>query len=273
MEYTGYRIIHFNDEELAKFYSTKTIEQELNLNEYIILVDDYDDPFDYYRYTNKGLVQLKYPVLDNAFTGQMKPRNAQQYCAMDLLKQRDIPIKLITGKFGSGKSMMCIVAALEALLKNEFDKIIFVRNNVQVKDTDALGALPGDIFDKTLPYIMPMADHCGGIDGIKMLIEQEQLEVIPLAYLRGRSIRNAIIYSMESENLTKEHIQLMMGRIDTGSQLWLDGDFKQRDRIAFEKSRGLEIMVERLKGEEAFGYVHLVKSERSKVAALADRLD
>ena len=65
----------------------------------------------------------------------------------------------------------------------------------------------------------------------------------------------------------------MMGRIDTGSQLWLDGDFKQRDRIAFEKSRGLEIMVERLKGEEAFGYVHLVKSERSKVAALADRLD
>lgn len=273
MDYTGYRIIHFNEDELARFYNTKNIDLDLNLNEYIILVDDYDDPFDYYRFTKEGLIKVKYPLLGNSFTGQMKPRNMYQYCAMDLLKQTDIPIKLITGKFGSGKSMMCIIAALEALQKNEFEKIIFVRNNVQVKDTDALGALPGDIFDKTLPYVMPMADHCGGVEGIKILIEQNQLEVIPLAYLRGRSIRNAIIYSMESENLTKEHIQLIMGRIDSGSQLWLDGDFKQRDRTSFEKSRGLEVMIERLKGEEAFGYVDLPKSERSKVAALADRLD
>jgi predicted ribonuclease YlaK len=64
---------------------------------------------------------------------------------------------------------------------------------------------------------MPFADHTGGIEGIKMLIEQERLEVIPLAFLRGRDIRNSIIYSMESENLTKEHIQLIMGRVGEGS--------------------------------------------------------
>ena len=203
----------------------------------------------------------------------MKPRNPQQYCAMDLLKQKDIPLKLITGNFGSGKSMMCIVAALEAVQNEEFERIIFVRNNVQVKDTDQLGALPGDQYDKTLPYLAPFADHCGGFEGLQMLVDKGKLEVIPLAFLRGRSIRNSIIYSMESENLTKEHIQLIMGRVDQGSQLWMDGDFKQRDKVAFEKSQGLELMVERLKGNPLFGYVHLIKSERSKVAALADLLD
>ena len=203
----------------------------------------------------------------------MKPRNPQQYCAMDLLKQKDVPLKLITGNFGSGKSMMCIIGALELLEEGAFDKIIFVRNNVQVKDTDPWGALPGDLYSKSLPYLMPFCDHCGGIDGVERLINDGKLEVIPLAFLRGRSIRNSIIYSMESENLTKEHIQLIMGRVDEGSQLWMDGDIKQRDKVAFEKSQGLELMIDRLKGNKLFGYVHLVKSERSEVARLCDLLD
>lgn len=78
---------------------------------------------------------------------------------------------------------------------------------------------------------------------------------------------------MESENLTKEHIQLIMGRIDEGSQLWMDGDLKQRDRVSFEKSQGLECMIERLQDEPLFGYVHMPKSERSAVARLADKLN
>jgi len=170
-------------------------------------------------------------------------------------------------------TMANIVAALEAVQKGEFEKIIFIRNNVQVAGTDPIGALPGDEHDKLLPYLMPFADHCGGIEGIQRLIEEEKLEVIPLAFLRGRSIRNAILYSMESENLTKEHIQLILGRVDKGSQLWMDGDIKQRDKAIFEKSQGLEIMIERLAGNPLFGYVNLVKSERSPIAALSDLLD
>jgi predicted ribonuclease YlaK len=64
-----------------------------------------------------------------------------------------------------------------------------------------------------------------------------------------------------------------MGRVDEGSNLWLDADLKQRDRDIFEKSKGIEIMIDRLKDEKLFGYVHLVKSERSETARLADKLD
>jgi PhoH-like ATPase len=65
----------------------------------------------------------------------------------------------------------------------------------------------------------------------------------------------------------------LLGRVDEGSALWIDGDVRQRDRAAFEKSKGLETMIDRLKGEELFGYVHLVKSERSATARLADKLN
>lgn len=273
LNYTGYKIKSLTDSELVLIYSNQYDCSEFKENEYLIITDKNEQPIDYFQVCGGRMKHLSYPELKNDFTGSIKPRNPQQYCAFDLLRNKNIPIKLITGKFGSGKSLACIVAALGAIEEGQFDKIIFVRNNVQVKDTDQLGALPGTAYEKTLPYLMPFADHCGGTDGVEQLIYQGKLEVIPLGFLRGRSIKNSILYSMESENLTKEHIQLMMGRVDDGSQLWMDGDIKQRDRGTFDKSRGLETMVERLAGDPMFGYVHLVKSERSPVAALADKLD
>lgn len=274
-EYTGYREIFVEDEFLGKFYTGEISPEtfELKNNEYLIVTNAKGEAIDYFRNKNGILERIKYPEIGNNFTGIMRPRNPQQYCALDLLKNEDVPVKLLTGRFGTGKTMACVVAALQAIEEGRFEKVVFVRNNVQVKDTDNLGALPGDIDNKMLPYLLPFADHCGGLEGIKRLVDEGKLEVIPLAYLRGRSIRNAIIYSMESENLTKEHIQLIIGRVDEGSQVWFDGDLKQRDKGVFEKSQGLERMIERLQGDSLFGYVHMPKVERSVVAALADKMD
>lgn len=272
--YTGIFEWELDQEKMADWYSHRLpAPSNLKNNQYLILEDEDGKEVDIYINTSKGLEKVNYPTIGNDFTGIVKPRNKEQRCAIDLLNRSDIPIKLITGKFGSGKTMLCVTAALEQVQKNKFEKIIFVRNNVQVKDTDQLGALPGDMYDKTLPYLLPFADHCGGIEGLEALMNEGKLEVIPLAFLRGRSIRNSILYSMESENLTKQHIQLIMGRIDEGSQLWLDGDAKQRDKMSFVESKGLETMIDRLQGNDLFGYVHLIKSERSNVAALADLLD
>lgn len=273
--YTGYRNILVEDEFLNKFYSGEIVPEtfELKNNEYLILINEENEAIDYYCNDNGKLRRVAYPTIGNDFTGIMKPRNPQQYCALDLLNNREVPVKLLVGKHGSGKSMACITAALQAIQENKFEKIIFIRNNVQVKDTDNLGALPGEADDKMLPYLMPFADHCGGIDGIKRLVLEEKLEVIPLAFLRGRDIKNSILYSMESENLSKEHIQLILGRVGEGSELWMDGDVRQRDKEIFVKSRGLELMIERLQGKALFGCIYMPKVERSPIAALADELD
>ena len=194
--YTGYREIYVENEFLSKFYSGEVTPEgfDLNNNEYLILLDEQGEVIDYFCNDEGILRRVTYPTVGNDFTGVMKPRNPQQYCALDLLNNRKVPIKLLIGKWGSGKSMACITAALQAIQENRFEKIIFIRNNVQVKDTESLGALPGDTDNKMLPYLMPFADHCGGVDGINRLVAEGKLEVIPLAFLRGRSIKNSILY-------------------------------------------------------------------------------
>ena len=274
VKYTGYTKIELTNEQYDEIYSTHKLRNYIfHENEYVLAVNEYGEVLDKFCHQDGKLRQVKFSTFSNAYTGKLKPRNVHQELAFDMLKDKTSTVKLVTGTWGTGKTMSLVVAALEAVEKGDFDKIIWVRNNVQVKDTDQIGALPGDEHAKLLPYLGPMMDHVGGPDGIDMLISRGQLEVIPLAFLRGRSIRNAIIISSEAENLTKEHIQLLLGRVDSGSNLWLDADLKQRDRAVFEKSAGIETMIERLKDEKLFGYVHLVKSERSETARLADKLN
>lgn len=273
-EYLGYRKVVFTDDELSQIYSERKVDgYDFLENEYVVAVDDSSAVIDKFCYQDGVLRPIKYYTIRTQNGSPIKARNLEQELFMDLLHDERVGAKVVCGPFGSGKSMLCTSRAIEMLERDEIERVIFVRNNVQVKDTDALGALPGSELDKVLPYVMPFADHCGGIDALRLLIAAGRLEVIPLGFLRGRSIKNAVLYAMECENLTKEHIQLMLGRIDSGSQLWLDGDIKQRDRVAFEKSRGIETMIERLKGDAHFGYIKLEKSERSDIARLADKLD
>ena len=270
--YIGYKEIEFSNDELTSFYENMENSFDLKENEYL-LVKNQGKIIDKYRFVDGKLERIIFKTLGDSYSDIIKPRNPQQEIAFDMLKDERTTLKLITGGFGSGKTLALCTGALEAVNKGKFEKIIWVRNNIQVKDTDALGALPGEAIDKVFPYLGPFMDHTGGVDGISRLLREGKLEVIPLGFLRGRSLRNSIILCSEAENLTKEHIQLIIGRVDSGSELWLDADLKQRDKAVFEKSAGLETLIERLAGHKLFGYVHLVKTERSETAQLADLLD
>lgn len=276
MEYKGYIELQLDDNKMASFYTNKELYAELYLlkeNQYLLVKNENEEVVDKYCYQNGELRQVHFQTLGGVFTGAIKPRNPQQACLFDMLKDKTSKIKLVTGRFGSGKTIAMTNAALELIEKGKFERIVWVRNNVSVKDAPDIGFLPGTEIDKLMPYVMPLADHAGGEEGVKKMLEDGRLEVVPLGFLRGRSLRNSIVFCTECENLTRQHIQLLMGRIDEGSQLWMDGDIKQRDRAIFEQSAGLERMIERLSGNKLFAYIHLEKSERSEVAALADCLD
>ena len=87
-----------------------------------------------------------------------------------------------------------------------------------------------------MPWLLPVADIIGSTDGLYALVEKDKIEAVPLGFIRGRSFSNSIIICSEAENLTKEQIQLLIGRVGEGSQLWLNGDLRQRDMVVFEKS-------------------------------------
>ena len=273
-EYRGFQEITSDDERLSTFYSDLTNNIfDCRQNEHIIVYDADGVAKDFYRWDGTKYVLVGYKVIKNDYTGNVRPRNPQQRLAIDMLYNQDITVKILVGKFGTGKDYLMSSVALDLVMQGKFDKIMWVRNNVEVKNSKPLGFLPGDAFDKLLPFAMPLADHVGGRDGLERLISNQQIEVEHLGFIRGRDIKNTIIMCGEAENMTKEHVQLLLGRVGEGSALWLNGDYKQTDHKVFTENNGLMIAVDRLKGHPKFGFVKLVKTERSETAAMADLLD
>lgn len=274
--YKGFvEIVPTSDEELASVYE----HPELNIfncctNQYLVLKDSAGDVLDKLKWNGNEYKALSYRQLTNSFTGQVRPRNTQQELAFDMLQDAQSRIKVLDGGFGVGKDYLMISHALELIVKKQqYDKIMWVRNNVEVKNSKPLGFLPGGAHEKLLPFAMIIADHVGGVEGLEMLISQGRIELEHLGMMRGRDIRNTIIMCSEAENLTKEHVQLLIGRVGDGSSLWMNGDFRQTDGEVFRQNCGLTRAIEKLAGNPLFGYVHLEKVERSEVAALADLLD
>lgn len=273
-EYRGFQEVFSDDERLPIFYSDLTSNIfNCRQNEYVLINDADGASKDFYRWDGIRYVLVGYKTIKNDYTGVVKPRNPQQRLAIDMLYNQDITVKILVCKFGTGKDYLMSSIALDLVMQGKFDKIMWVRNNVEVKNSKPLGFLPGDAFDKLLPFAMPLADHVGGRDGLEHLISSQQIEVEHLGFIRGRDIKNTIIMCSEAENMTKEHVQLLLGRVGEGSALWLNGDYKQTDHKVFAENNGLMIAIDRLKGHPKFGFVKLVKTERSETAAMADLLD
>ena len=298
--YTGWKKWIPTSDEWAELYATGTVPISLKENEYLIVKSEGSSTI-FYCYENGQLRKFTggsikttkddTPVLlesskskqdDKQHSSAQKyskgknvvivPRNDEQVCAFDLMKDPSKTVKLLTGTWGTGKTLILVSAALEALKAGRFKKIVWIRNNVDVKDTKDLGALPGEVIDKLLPFLGPFIDHAGE-NSVRTMLNKGTLVVEPLQSLRGRNFDDTLIMCSEAENLTKEHIQLIIARAAEGSEVWFDADNRQRDKASFERSRGIETLIERFAGQKLFGYVHLVKSERSETAAMADLLN
>lgn len=274
-EYTGFKdIVLTNPNDINALYDPKGNETFGCLeNEYLIARDKKEEVIDLFKCKDGRLAQVPYKAIESKFAGKIKPRNIQQKLGIDMLYDTDTTIKILTGKFGTGKDLLMSSAAIDLIEKGYFDKLVYVRNNIEVKNSKPIGHLPGSSNEKLLPFAMCLADHVGGVDGLSYMIEKGVVEVVHLGFIRGRDIKNSIILCSEAENLTKEHIQLLIGRVGEGSNLWINGDFKQTDLAVFERNNGLMTAIDRLKGHPRFGYVKLLKTERSETAAMADLLD
>lgn len=273
-EYTGYKDVTLSDEEMSNFYQNPTSNIfNCMTNEYVIIRKSDGEIVDYRRWNGNEYKSLIYKQINNNYVGKVKPRNPQQVLAFDLLQNEFETIKVLSGKFGSGKDYIMLANALQLIGQGKYDKLVYVRNALGVKDASEIGFIPGSKLEKILPYAMPLADHLGGEMGLEVQIMQGTIEIEHLGYIRGRDFKNTIIYCSEAENLTKEHVQLLIGRVGEGSSLWLNGDFKQTDSALLRQNNGLMASIQKLAGHEKFGYVQLQKTERSETAAMADLLD
>ena len=149
-------------------------------NEYIAVKDEYENVIGVFKCVNDKLRKVSYKTINTRFLGKIKPRNIQQQMAIDMLYDSDTTVKIITGKFGTGKDFLMCAAAVDLLEHGKFEKIVYVRNNIEVKDSKPIGFLPGSYNEKLLPFAMPLADNLGGVDGLSLMIGHGNLEIVQI---------------------------------------------------------------------------------------------
>lgn len=270
-EYSGWRKCYPTEEQLNSLYSNPEMNVlQANINEYCEIFEG-SELKDILRWTGEKYVSLKWSDFTSVLGEKIRPRNLEQKMYLDLLQNKDIPVKMCIGHFGTGKSKLALDYALLELKNGHFDKIVFVKNNLEVKGAGILGTLPGDEISKQYPWLRQIEDHIG-LQKFEEYLETDMIEPAHLSSLRGRDLRNACIIVDEAENLLDKNIQLLLGRVAEGSEIIFCADIKQCD-YKDEKMSGIPKAIERLKNNKLFGLVKLIKTERSAVAALADYLD
>jgi len=275
--YCGYGKYYPTDDELVKLYAEGLNQNILNakVNEYCEIFNHEGALSDILRWDGKSYQHLKYTNIENKTLGiKVAPRNLNQKMMFDLLQNPDIPIKLITGVYGSGKDYCALIHALNLIEKGKKNKLVFVRNLIDLKDTPQIGFLPNDIEQKIGWGLGPIKDILGGDEALEIFTSQNQIEAVNLGFCRGRSWENAIIYVTEGQNLTSSQIKLLISRLGEGSEIIINGDYHgQVDKEIFEKDNGIKAMQNKLVGQPMFGCIDLIKTERSKVAEMAGLLD
>ena len=269
----GYKVVALSEEDLAKLYEGRLKLDNLDENEYVLITDMNGDIVDKFCFQNNKLRKVEYKTIENSFIGRIKPKNVEQEFAIDLLQDKDIKVKIVRGVAGSGKDYLMLSQALSLIEKNIFDKIIYIRPNVTVKDVPDIGYLPNGVNEKLSWTLGPLYDKVGGEEGVNSLIRMNTLEMVPLLFLRGRSFEHSIIYVSEGQNITTEIAKLIISRIGEGSELWLNADNNQSDKDIFDKDNGVKRMVNKLSGNRLFGSIYMNECLRSETAKLSSLLD
>jgi len=285
--YSGKAIIeNFDDDVLQRLYQPpfevaakqiiKKLKTEIVPNKYFILRS-------FSRSILACLNQEKEKIkrVDKQVVYGIKPRNAEQTFAVDALINPDIPLVSMTGKAGTGKTLLALAGALQA--RKNYRQIYVARPIVPLSNKD-IGYLPGDVESKLAPYMPPLWDNLKVIQDqfpetdknyqlINTMIKDEKIVIEPLSYIRGRSLQRIYFIVDEAQNLTPHEIKTIITRAGEGAKIVLTGDIYQIDHPYLDaQSNGLSFLIEHFKGQKLYAHVNLEKGERSELATIANEL-
>ncbi len=282
--YTGHRTVENVDETvIQRLYSNPFLVRPEDLptnhffpNEFMILRNGKQSTLATYDDEQQRITRV-----DKTVAYGVAPRNVEQIFALNALMNPNIQLVTISGKAGTGKTLLALAAALE---KRKLYRQIFMARPIVPLSNKDIGFLPGDIQSKLDPYMQPLFDNLNVIKNqyqetdqnyqrIEKLLQEEKLVIEALSYIRGRSLVKIFFIVDEAQNLTPHEVKTIITRAGEGTKIVLTGDIFQIDHPYLEsQSNGLSYLIEKMQGQKIYAHINLEKGERSKLAELASNL-
>ena len=209
--------------------------------------------------TGDAAVSKSAPIEVSTTARGLRPRTPGQVRYVDAMRNYDLTFAV--GPSGTGKTYLAVAVSIEALKNDEIRKIVLVRPAVEAGES--LGFLPGDLQAKINPYLRPLLDalyEMMDYDQARQYMEQDIIEVIPLAFMRGRTLNEAFIILDEAQNTTVSQMKMFLTRMGTGSKIVVAGDSTQVDLAAHTRS-GLADALTRLKEIKGLCQVRLSNAD------------
>ena len=279
-DYTGFKEIQLSDNELIEEktedgYSIFKNNFELIENEYAIFRDESNDVYTTLKCQNDVLVPISNPNIRTMYFDKIKPKDIYQKCAIDSLLNNTITA--LSGKAGSGKSMLSLMVAMHLIETYKYDRLVVMFNPTKTRGAADMGYYSGDAIAKAMQCSIGqiLTTKFGDASMVDILLEQRKLKLISMADARGTEIRdNEIMWITEAQNTSIDLIKLSLSRVSSGAKVIIEGDYtSQVDSTMFEGSNnGLKRLIDKFKGHSEFGYVQLQNVWRSKIAELCELL-
>ncbi len=205
----------------------------------------------------------------------VRGRSAEQRVALAHLLDPDIGVVSLGGAAGTGKSVLALAAALDAVVEARRQRRVVVFRPLYPVGEQDLGYLPGGEAEKMAPWAAAVFDALRAVAGEEVLrhvLDRQLLEVLPLTHIRGRTLTDTVCIIDEAQNLERPVLLSALSRVGENSRVFLTHDVAQRDNLRVGRHDGVAAVVERLKGQPLFAHITLHRSERSPIAAMVTAL-
>lgn len=277
--YTGYIDVTLSDEEMSELYRDNHIltnPYSCKNNEYLIIRKNNGEVVDTLKWNGETFNKVcSKTIRSSSFGDKIRPKDVYQAIAIDSILSNTITV--LTGKAGTGKSLLSLITIMNLIESGQYDRVIIMFNPTKAKGASDMGYYSGSALEKGMQNSIGsiLTTKFGDPVAVEQLLSQDKIRLISMADIRGMEVRDTeILYITETQNTSVDLIKLCLSRASSGCKIILEGDYtSQVDSYAFEGgSNGLHRVIQAFKGREEFGYVNLKNIWRSKIAELCELL-